>query len=58
MSQRDHDRAPTSPVVVTIAYSFVPIAPGVAALWGGAVGIGMSTSSSMYVELGAPPCAS
>lgn len=48
---------PSSPVVVTIAYTFAPIASGVAALWGGGSGIAMSASSSMYVERGVPPCA-
>ena len=48
---------PSSPVVVTIAYSFTPIASGIAALWGGGSGIAMGASSSMYVERGVPPCA-
>ena len=47
-----------SPVVVTITYSFSPIAPGIAAAWGGGGGITMTTSSRMYVERGVPPCAS
>jgi len=46
-----------SPVVVTIAYSFIPISSGIVALWGGEGGIAMSTSSGMYVERGVPPCA-
>lgn len=47
-----------SPVVVTIAYHFAPIASGIAALWGGRSGFVMNASSSMYVERGVPPCAS
>lgn len=46
-----------SPVVVAITYSFSPIVPGIAAVWGGSGGITMATSSSMYVERGVPPCA-
>jgi Flp pilus assembly protein TadG len=49
---------PASPAVVTIAYTFAPLASGIAALWGGGSGFAMSASSSMYVERGVPPCAS
>jgi Flp pilus assembly protein TadG len=49
---------PNQPVVVAITYTFSPTTPGISAIWGGGSGIAMSTSSSMYVERGTPPCAS
>jgi Flp pilus assembly protein TadG len=50
--------SPSSPVVVSVTYSFAPINVPVAVAWGGGGTIAMSASSSMYVEQGVPPCAS
>jgi Flp pilus assembly protein TadG len=48
---------PSSPIVVSITYSFAPINLPIAAAWGGGATIPLNASSSMYVEQGVPPCA-